>query len=374
MSSPTHDTERLRRIVLVILAIGTSVLFVWMIWDFLLALLLAAILSGVFHPLYCRLERRFRGHRGLASAATIGIVLVGVIVPLSVFLVLVASQAVRLGQIARPWVEQNLGSVFESNRLFETVPQLRVLEPYRDQILPKLAELASGVGSFAIDLVAEGARQTVTFFLMTFVVLYAMYFFLKDGSRALSKVLYYLPLPAEDETRMVARFVSVSRATIKGTLVIGVLQGALGGVAFWVAGLDGAALWGTVMAVLSAIPGLGHAIVWLPAVVYLCASGQWGAGIGLLVWCGGVVGSVDNFLRPRLVGKDTQLPDLMILVSTLGGLILFGAVGFIVGPVVAALFVTVWDLYGTAFKDLLPPPPERAPSVSAPGAPGTFEA
>jgi predicted PurR-regulated permease PerM len=177
-------------------------------------------------------------------------------------------------------------------------------------------------------------------------------------------MLYYLPLPPEDETRMVDRFMSVSRATIKGTIIIGAIQGALGGVAFAVVGINGAAVWGTVMALLSAIPGLGHALVWVPAVIYLAATGQWGAFIGLFIWCAGVVGSVDNFLRPWLVGKDTQLPDLIILVSTLGGLLLFGPLGFILGPIVAALFVTVWDLYGAAFEDLLPPVPDPPASIA----------
>jgi hypothetical protein len=117
------------------------------------------------------------------------------------------------------------------------------------------------------------------------------------------------------------------------------------------------------MAMLSAIPGLGHALVWVPVTIYLAATSQWSAAIGLFAWCAGVVGSVDNFLRPWLVGKDTELPDIVVLVSTLGGLMLFGPLGFIVGPIVAALFVTVWELYGTAFEDLLPPAPMAPPSV-----------
>jgi len=187
---------------------------------------------------------------------------------------------------------------------------------------------------------------------------------LKDGKAVLDKMLYYVPLPPEDETRMLERFMSVSRATIKGTLIIGCIQGALGGAAFAVAGISGAAVWGTMMAVLSTIPGLGHALVWVPVAVYLAATSQWSAAIGLFAWCAGVVGSVDNFLRPWLVGKDTELPDIVILVSTLGGLVLFGPLGFIVGPIVAALFVTVWELYGSAFEDLLPPAPPAPASVA----------
>lgn len=153
---------------------------------------------------------------------------------------------------------------------------------------------------------------------------------------------------------MVDKFVSVSRATMKGTLVIGILQGALAGAAFWVLGLDAPAFWGAVMAVLSIIPGLGTALVWVPAVILLLVGGRIAAGVGLALWCGALVGTVDNFLRPYLVGRDTKMPDLLILLSTLGGIVLFGAVGIVIGPIVAALFVTVWDIYGTAFKDLLP--------------------
>jgi predicted PurR-regulated permease PerM len=363
MYESSERSRRIQRGSLVALAGATTVLFVWVIWDFLLALLLAAILSGMFHPLYRRLARRLGYRRGLAALVTVAGVLVVVIAPTVMLLVMVADQVVQLSRVARPWVEANAGRMTQLDRLFEWLPQLRFLQPYRDQILPKLGELASEIGSLSVSLVTEAARQAVTAGLMMFVTLYAMFFFLKDGKAVLDKMLYYLPLPPESETRMVGRFVSVSRATIKGTLIIGGIQGALGGLAFAIAGINGAAVWGTLMAILSAIPGLGHALVWIPVTVYLAATGQWGACIGLLIWCGGVVGSVDNFLRPWLVGKDTQLPDIIVLVSTLGGLVLFGPLGFIVGPIVAALFVTVWELYGTAFADLLPPVPEAPASI-----------
>ena len=364
MYEPNDRTRRVQRWSLLFIALGTSVLFVWVIWDFLLALLLAAILTGMFHPVYRQLARGLGHRRSLAAALTVGGVLLGVIVPVGIFLVMIAEQAIELSQIARPWVENNAWRFTQLDRLFDRVPQLKVLQPYREQILPRLAELASAFGRMSVGFVTEAATQTATALLMLFVVLYAMYFFLKDGKNALDKMLYYLPLQPQDEARMIDRFMSVARATIKGTIIIGAVQGALGGIAFAVVGVSGAAVWGTMMAVLSAIPGLGHALVWIPVTAYLAITGQWGACIGLLVWCAGVVGSVDNFLRPWLVGKDTELPDLVILVSTLGGLVLFGALGFIIGPIVAALFVTVWDLYGTAFEDMLPPVPDPPASIA----------
>src|SRR5260370_29450233 len=154
---------------------------------------------------------------------------------------------------------------------------------------------------------------------------------------------------------MVQRLSSITRATVKGTLVVGIIQGALAGIAFWVAGIGGAAFWGTIMAILSIVPGIGAALIWVPAVIYLFINGQVLAGTLLLGWCAAVVGTIDNILRPILVGKDAKMPDLLILVGTLGGLFLFGPIGFIVGPIVCGLFLTVWEIYGATFKDVLPP-------------------
>jgi len=214
----------------------------------------------------------------------------------------------------------------------------------------------------------------VVFFFQLFIFLYAMFFFLIDGEALLRKIMYYMPLSKMDESRMMDKFVSVTRATIKGTLVIGVIQGTAAGIGFWVCGISGAVFWGSMMVVLSVIPGIGTALVWVPAAVYLAAVGKWTAAIGLAVYCGLIVGSVDNILRPRLVGKDTKMHELMILLGTLGGIYLFGIAGFIVGPIIAALFVTVWEIYGKAFNYALTdrpaqtrrrrPPPRRKPDES----------
>jgi len=175
------------------------------------------------------------------------------------------------------------------------------------------------------------------------------------GRRYLEKIFYYVPLRHEDEVRMIERFASVTRATIKGTVIIGIVQGTLAGLALWLAGIDGAAFWGTIMVILSVIPGVGSALVWVPAVIYLFATDKVLAAILVAVWCAAVVGTIDNVLRPTLVGKDARMPDLLILIGTLGGLFLFGPIGFIAGPLVFGLFLTVWDIYGAAFRDILPP-------------------
>ena len=194
-----------------------------------------------------------------------------------------------------------------------------------------------------------------------FVLLYTMFFFLTGGPALLEAVLGYLPLTDADKQRMVGKFVSVTRATLKGTVLIGAIQGLLGGLAFWAAGLDGAIFWGTVMTVLSIVPGIGGALVWVPAAIVLIATGEVWRGIALALFCGLIVGSVDNALRPRLVGQDTKMHELLIFFSTLGGLLLFGAMGFILGPILAALFVTAWEMFGTAFRSELAEPSARVP-------------
>jgi predicted PurR-regulated permease PerM len=187
-----------------------------------------------------------------------------------------------------------------------------------------------------------------------------MFFFLIDGKAILDKILSYVPLSNADKNRLSGKFVTVSRATIKGTLVIGIVQGGLAGLGFAIAGLQGSVFWGTMMTVLSIIPGLGTAIVWVPGVIYLLASGHVTAGILLGLFCALIVGSIDNFLRPRLVGRDVKMHPLLILFGTLGGVFFFGVVGVIVGPIIAAVFVTIWDICGVVFRETVPTEPQDA--------------
>lgn len=368
--TPPKSPERLNRIALVWIAIGVSALFLWMIRDFLMALLLAAVLSGWCYPLYKRITERLGGREGWGAGVTVLLVFLVLIIPLAGFVTIVGFQALELVRDIRPWIEDAV-----ANRAgFDDIKNTRLVsavEPYQKQILEKVGSVAGNIGSMVVGAVTAAAQRTVDLALSLFVMLYAMFFFFLSGKALLERILFYLPLASPDEDQMVGRFVSVTRATIKGTVMIGVLQGALAGAGFWVAGIKGVAVWATAMAILSAIPPLGPALVWGPTVIYLAASGRWGAAAGLLAWCVVVVSAVDNLLRPRLVGRDTQLPDLLILISTLGGLIIFGPAGVIVGPIVAALFVTIWELYGVAFASYLPPreplPPEGAvPQAESP--------
>ena len=346
--------DRMTKIFLVLLAIGISIMFFEMIRPFLAALFLAAIFSGMSYPIHRRFVKLFKGKRAAASLATIIVVIIVAVIPLSAFLGIVVSQALDVSRSVAPWVEQQVSQQDQLDLLLQRVPFYDRMGPYQDQIIAKVGQFAAGIGTFLVNSFAAASRGTAWFMLSLFVVFYAMFFFLGNGRDILRKVMYYMPLDSKSENLMIGKFVSVARATIKGTLVIGVVQGALAGAGFYVAGIGGAAFWGTVMAVLSIIPGVGTALIWIPGCIFLAVTGHFLAAILLAVWCAVVVGTVDNVLRPILVGRDTKMPDLLVFLGTLGGLLLFGAVGFIIGPIIAALFLTVWDIYGEAFKDYLP--------------------
>ncbi|HEY3501021.1 MAG TPA: AI-2E family transporter [Polyangiaceae bacterium] len=346
----------MRRITLVSVAATISLVFLWMVADFLVPLLLAALAAGLLRPIYKKIAQRFRGKKSLAAAVTIALLSLFGVLPLAAFGTLVGLQVVEFGKELEPDIRGRLAGTTSLKEFLESTPSLRWVLPYREQLLTKLGDLSANVGGAAVGAITAAASQTATFFLMLFVMLYATFFFLIGGREILSRILYYLPLPPEDEDRLVSRFVSVARATLKGTLVVGLVQGALGGLGFWVAGIGGAAVWATAMAALSILPGIGTALIWVPGVIYLFAMGRAGAALALLAYCVLIVSTVDNVLRPWLVGKDTKMSDLLVLIATLGGIALFGVMGFVIGPIVAALFVTIWEIYGEAFQDVLPEP------------------
>jgi len=367
------DADRFRRGFVLVAAVAISALFLVMIRSFLVPLLLAGIFSALAQPLYRWLRGWLRGRQATASVLTIVILIVLVVGPLTALVGIVTAQALEVSQQVGPWlgkIEVQMRQPGLLDRISQYVPFVEQIRPYQTQILEKLGELAGAAGSFLFQQLSGTARGTVGFFLNAFIMLYSMFFFLIDGGVLVGKIMRYTPLSDADSARMLDRFVSVSRATLKGTVVIGIIQGALAGGGFVAAGIGGALFWATIMGVLSVVPGIGAALVWVPAVGYLFLAGKTTAAIGLLAWCALVVSMVDNVLRPRLVGSDTEMPDVLILVSTLGGIFVFGFVGFIIGPIIAALFLTIWDIYGTAFADLLASPGDL-PAVVGESGPAT---
>jgi predicted PurR-regulated permease PerM len=214
------------------------------------------------------------------------------------------------------------------------------LQRLQGQLSSSAISISRFIASEALSIGQNTLRIAVFFFLM----LYLLFFFLRDGLRMLDGLVHALPLGDTRERFLLGRFAEVSRATIKGTLVVGVVQGAIGGIAFALLGVGAPVLWGVVMALLSILPAVGPALVWIPAAIVLFSGGRWVAGAILIVVGVLVIGLVDNVLRPVLVGRDTRMPDYLILLSTLGGLAAFGLAGIVIGPIIAAFFLSTWEM------------------------------
>ncbi len=360
------DRRSLQRLFILVLALGVSLIFLWMIRGFLGALFLAAVIALFLMPVENRLSVWLGGRRNLAGALVLLLAVFLVLIPLGVVLAIVTDQAVDISGVLIPWIQTQVTALRTDGieALPDWVPFKEVLAPYQQQITQQLAEFAATAGGFFVSALRSATSGTLGFFLNMVVLLFGLFFFLTQGDRLSERGLALLPMPAEDRELLAQRTLSTIRATVKGTFVIALIQGVLTGMALWLAGVPGAAFWATVTAVLSIIPGVGPPLVWGPAGIWLIATGNYLEGGLLLAWGALVVGVIDNLLRPSLVGKDSKLSDLMVLISTLGGLTLFGPIGIILGPVIAALFASVWYLYAQTYAPLLADP--RTPDKSEP--------
>ena len=328
------------------LMLVVSLAFLWVLKPFFGAVFWSCALAIIFYPVQTRLLKRFKQRRSLSALVTPLLCLVIVIIPVIVLVSSVATQATDLYQ----QIED--GDLDVDKKLEHLQQQFPVVQNALSRVGVNLADVKEQAGKFAMSSGKLVAQRTVTIgqnafkFVLDFcLMLYLTFFLLRDGNHLLALMIRALPMGDDRERLLFSKFTEVTRATIKGNLVIAMVQGALGGFIFWALGLPAALLWGVVMAIASLLPAVGAAIIWLPAAVYLLASGEVTQGIILVVFGAGVIGLVDNVLRPILVGRDTKLPDYLVLLSTLGGISLFGINGFVMGPLIAALFIAFWGIF-----------------------------
>jgi len=336
------------------LVVLISGLFLTMIHQFLMAIFMAGLFSAMVRPAHYRLSSKLGGRETLASILTVLAIVLLILTPLAVLITLVVTQAIHIGQSVTPWVQRFINEPTTLSVYLEKVPYYHDILPYRDVIVQKAGQLVGTVSTFLINSLSSFTKITIDAIFSSIIMLYVMFYFLSMGDLLLEKILFFLPLDDLNEQRLLHRFTSVTRATIKGTLIIGIMQGTVCGMAFAIAGIEGPVFWGSLMAVMSIIPAFGTAIIWAPALIILALAGDFTGVVILAVLCGAVAGNLDNIVRPRLVGKDTEMHDLFVLFGTLGGISMFGLLGIIIGPIVAALFITIWEIYGDVFKDYLP--------------------
>ncbi|SDP72946.1 AI-2E family transporter [Desulforhopalus singaporensis] len=346
--------ETVSKITLAGLVVLISGLFLTMIHQFLMAIFMAGLFSATVMPIQHFLTRKFGGHQVLASVVIIVGMVMLVMVPLAFLITIVITQAIAIGQSVTPWVHGFIAEPTTLSVYLEKIPFYDQILPYRDVIIHKAGEMVGTVTTFLVNSLSSFTRVTIEALFSSVIMLYVMFYFLNMGDILLERILYFLPLDDKNEQRLLSRFTSVTKATLKGTLIIGFLQGTICGVGFTLAGIEGSVFWGALMAVASIVPAFGTAIIWLPALVILALMGNFTGVIILAVVCGLIAGNLDNLVRPRLVGKDTEMHDLFVLFGTLGGITMFGILGIIIGPIIAALFITLWEMYGATFREYLP--------------------
>lgn len=323
--------------------IVTSGVFLWMLGEYLWPVFWAVVLAIVFYPWHQHLVTRFRERSLLASLTTITIIILLVAIPLSVVVTLVAQESYTLYQNLAQNSESNTVSFIE--KVGTVVSYIEPLPITPEAIEEKLRSVAAQGSEFIATSAVSFGQITFKFAIHTAIAVYLLFFMLKDGPVLRRTLLHYLPLPNGQEERLLRRFVETTRAVVQGTLMIAILQGVIGGTTFWLLGIGAPVLWGVAMAILAIIPAIGPALVWFPASVILILTGSVWQGVTLLVVGALLVSVIDEFLRPILVGRKAKMPDAVVLLATIGGIASFGISGFVVGPIIAAFFISLWVMF-----------------------------
>ena len=338
------------------LLLGVGYVVFLLFEPFLTSMLVAAVLAILFGGMYRWLERRLGGRSILAASLTLFLIALLIVIPLAIISLVAITEISRLLMTfdvnSLSW--RSLGGLAQSidgtNWWGHLSGGRRVEDVFGLQTILGSFQNVSG---WAIAFLGAMYQNVAGFVFFLFVMFFTLFYFLIDGERAIRFLMRISPLRDEHERILIHDFVSMSRATIKGTIIIAFIQGVLGSIAFAIAGIASPTIWGLAMAFFSLIPFLGSGIVWLPAAIIMLVTGNIWQGAFLLIFGFGIVSSIDNFLRPRFVGKDTQIHPLLVLFATLGGISLFGIIGFLVGPIIVALFVSLVHIYDIEFKSEL---------------------
>ena len=336
------------------LLVTFTILFVLLLRPFWGVVFWAAAMTIIFFPLHRRLLKQLGNHPNLAALLTLFAGFVIVILPSVALIFAFVQEGARLYQRIESNELSPAAFIEGIGNAVPIIPEfLQRLGINTASIREFLSNSAVSTSQWLGEEALTFGRNTVGFFLRVGLMLYLTFFLLRDGEKILGWMRKALPLGIERKQLLFGKFVEVTRATIKGNIVVAAIQGALGGLIFWILGIPAALLWAVVMAFLSLIPAVGAALVWVPVAIYLYSTGAWSAASILVAYGTIIIGLTDNVLRPILVGRDTKLPDYVVLFSTLGGLSLMGINGFVIGPLLAALSLTFWNSFVREKNNLL---------------------
>lgn len=326
--------------------VGVSLAFVLLMKPFFGPIFWAVAIALIFHPFERMLSRRLGDRPNINALITLFLCIIIVVIPVLGLGAALISEGVGLYQKIQAGDIRPGEYIDQVNQSFPAIQSfLAQFDVNFGELRDKAVNAFLGGSQFLAKQALGIGQNTFQFFLALALMVYLAFFLIRDGQKLVDLLIRALPLGDERERLLFAKFAEVTRATVKGNLLIAIIQGALGGLIFWILGITGALLWGVVMAVVSLLPAVGAAIVWVPAAVYLAAVGDVVPAAVLTGYGVVVIGLADNLLRPIFVGRDTKMPDYLVLLSTLGGIVLFGINGFVMGPLVAALFMAFWGIF-----------------------------
>ena len=337
--------------ILFFLLVGLVTYAFWeLVAPFMMVTFWAAVLAIVFYRPYRIIRIKLKGRSNRAALVTLVIILLAVLLPLAAIGAALVNESLKL------YNNIQSGEIDIPGIIDIVEQQLPLVSDFLGSIGVDTAKLRASLSATAMEVsqaiagsVLGYTQNLITLVVNFFLMLYLLFFFIRDGREIMRAIMHAIPLGDSMEEQLFVRFATTARATLKGSVIVAVTQGTIGGITFWILGIPGAVFWGTIMTLLSLLPAVGSGIIWAPAAVILFLSGDRVEAIVLVLIGVLVIGLVDNILRPILVGRDTRMPDYLVLLSTLGGLAWFGLSGFVIGPCIAALFITVWEIVGKEY-------------------------
>ena len=318
-----------------------TILFVSLIFNFAAPILWSIVVSIIFYPLYEKLLL-MTNKKSLSSMLSLILILLLVIMPSIAVLGLIGNELINF---------INSSENYSFEQYFQMIPNESAINQLIawsglsiNDLIEKADDFLISASKMLYQSVSTISANVINFFVSLFIFVYLTFFFLRDGEKILQHCMDAFPMKNEDESYLLDQFQKTTRATIKGTVMVALAQGFLGYLTLLLIGIKGALIWGAVMALLSIVPAVGTVLVWLPIALVLFLNGEI-MDASLLIFSGVfIIGMIDNLLRPILIGKETKMPDYLILLTTIGGISIFGITGFIVGPIIASLFISIWSL------------------------------
>jgi predicted PurR-regulated permease PerM len=329
---------------------AVTLLFLYLLKPFFFPIFWAVVIAGFFQPLYRRINRRLQSPN-LSMTIIFLFIAVIILLPLGTVGKLAFTESLQLYETLKPGTKnidrnfQHIISAIADNPLADSLHIDKVF------LSEKAAEIVRSIANYIFVNLKELTQNTLGLLVMLAIMLYTLFFFIRDGDKFLQSAIRIFPLGMGRERLLYERFILTVRSTLKVTLIIGGIQGILGGILFLITDIEGALIWGLLMILMAVVPVVGCTVIWAPAGIMMLINGYIWEGVLILVAGFLVISMIDNVLRPILIGKDVAMHPLLIFLSTLGGIVIFGFSGFVIGPIITSMLLAIWDMYDEFTKE-----------------------